>query len=62
MVKAVWNGHFTNVSVEIWVQPSNMYSLFGLLGDLGGILVNYVKVGVMEGNEVVEVSTVFEYG
>ena len=48
MVKVVWNGHFINISVEIWVQCLNVYGLFGLPGNLGGILINYVKLE-MEG-------------
>ena len=35
--------HFTNISVEIRVQPSNVDGFLGLLGDLGGILVKDVK-------------------
>ena len=34
----MWDRHFTNVSVEIGVQPLNVYGFLGLLGDLGGIL------------------------
>ena len=40
----MWNGYFTNISVETWVWPSNMYGSFGLPDDLGGILVDHVKV------------------
>ena len=39
------DGHFTNISVEIWVQPLNVYGFFCLPGDLRGILIDYVKVG-----------------
>ena len=34
---------FYHVSVEIGVQPSNVYSFLGLLSDLVGILVNNVE-------------------
>ena len=34
---------FTNISVEIWVQPSYVYGFFGLPGDLGGILIYNAK-------------------
>ena len=34
----MWNGHFTNISFEIWIQSLNVYGLFGFLDDLGGIL------------------------
>ena len=44
MAKAVWDGHFTNISFEIWVQPSYVDGLFGLPGDLGGILIYDVKI------------------
>ena len=36
--------HFTNISVEIWVQPLNVNGFLGLPGDLGGILVNYIEI------------------
>ena len=39
------NGHFANISAEIWVQSLNVYSFFGLPGDLGEVLVYYGKVG-----------------
>ena len=40
----MWDRHFTNISVEIWVQPSNVDGFLGLPSDLRGILVNYVEV------------------
>ena len=43
-IKAVWHRHFTNISVEIGLQPSNLYGFFGLLEDPGGILVDNVEV------------------
>ena len=36
--------HFTNISVEIRVQPLNVNGFLGLPGDLGGILVNYIEI------------------
>ena len=60
MVKAVWDGHFTNISVEIWVQPSYVDGLFGLPGDLGGILIYDVKI--QDGGQwMVEIFTMFKY-
>ena len=53
-VKAVWDGHFTNVLAEIWVQSLNVYGFFGLSSDLRGILVNYAKV--IDGGQRVEKS------
>ena len=41
----MWDRHLTNISVETGIQPLNVYGFLGLLGDLGGILVNYVEVG-----------------
>ena len=41
----MWDRHFTYIPVKIWVQSLNVYSFLGLLGDLGGILVDYVEVG-----------------
>ena len=35
---------FTNISIEIGVQPSYMNGFFGLSGDLGGILVYNAKI------------------
>ena len=35
----MWNGHFTNILIEIGVQPSYVNGFFGLSGDLRGILV-----------------------
>ena len=43
-VKAVWDRHFTNIPVQIWIQPSNVYGFLGLSGDLRGVFVNYAKV------------------
>ena len=40
----MWDGHFTNISIEIRVQPSYMNGLFGLSGDLRGILVYNAKI------------------
>ena len=48
--------HFTNISVEIWVQSSNMYGFLGLLSNLRGFFVNDGKDW---GQGVVVVSTVF---
>ena len=42
--QAVRDRHFTNVSVDIWVQPLNVNGFLGLLGDLRGILVNYIEI------------------
>ena len=44
-VKAEWDRHLTNIPVAIGVQSSNVYGFLCLLGDLGGILVDYVEVG-----------------
>ena len=41
----MWDGHFTNISIETRVQPSYMNGFFGLSGDLRGILVYDVKIG-----------------
>ena len=43
-VKTVWNRHFTNISVEIWVQSSNVYGFLGLSSYLRGICVNNAEV------------------
>ena len=43
-VKTVWNRHLTNISVEIWIQPLNVYGFLGLLSDLRGVFVYYAKV------------------
>ena len=40
----MWDRHFTNISVEIRIQPLNVNGFLRFLGDLGGILVNYVEV------------------
>ena len=57
----MWNGHFTNVLFEIWVQPSSVYGFFGLSGDLQGILVYNAKI--QDGGQwVVEIFTMFKYG
>ena len=37
--QTVWDGQFTNISIEIRGQPSYMNGFFGLSGDLKGILV-----------------------
>ena len=60
-IKVVSDWHFTNISVEIRIPPSNVYGFFDLLSDLRGILVNYAKVGDW-GKRVVEIRTVFVYG
>ena len=57
----MWNGHFTNISVEIWVQPSYVNGFFGLPGDLRGILVYNAKIRE-RGQWVVEIFTIFKYG
>ena len=36
---------FYNISVEIWVQPLNVYGFLCLPGDLRWILIDYVEVG-----------------
>ena len=36
----MWNRHFTDVLIEIWIQPSNMYCFLDLLSNLRVILVN----------------------
>ena len=38
------DGHFTNISIEIRVQPSYVNGFFGLSGDLRGFLVYNAKV------------------
>ena len=43
-VKTVWNRHYTNIPVEIWVQFSNVYGFLGLSSDLRGVIINYTKV------------------
>ena len=43
-VKTVRDRHFTNISMEIWVQSSNVYSFLGLLSYLRGVFVNYAEV------------------
>ena len=40
----MWDGHFTNILIEIGVQPSYMNGFFGLSGDLRGILVYNAKI------------------
>ena len=40
----MWDGHVTNILIEIRVQPSYMNGFFGLSGDLRGILVYNAKV------------------
>ena len=40
----MWDRHFTNISVEIGVQTSNVYGFLGLLADLERILVDYIEV------------------
>ena len=40
----MWNGHFTNISIEIGVQPSYVNGFLGLSGDLRGILVYNAKI------------------
>ena len=57
----MWDGHFTNIAVEIWVQSSNVYGFFGLLSDLRGILVNYDKV-INGGQGMVKICAMFKCG
>ena len=55
----MWDRHFSNISIEIWVQSLNVYGFLGLTGDLGGILVNYIEVGrvmVKDGSDQYSVS------
>ena len=40
----MWDGHFTNISIEIRVQPSYVNGFFCLLSDLRGILVYNAKI------------------
>ena len=44
VIKADRDRHFTNISIEIWVQPLNVNGFLCLLCDLGGILIDYVEV------------------
>ena len=56
----MWDGHFTNILVEIRVQPSYMNGFFGLSGDLRGIPVYNAKI--IDGWQwVVEMFTMFKY-
>ena len=57
----MWDGHFTNISVETRVQSSYVDCLFGLPCDLGGILVYDVKIRD-GGQRMVEILTMFKYG
>ena len=60
-LKTMWDGHLTNISIEILVQFLNMYGFFGLLSDLRGVLIDYAKV-VDGGQGVVVIFTMFKYG
>ena len=60
-VKAVWDGYFTNIPVEIMVQSLNVYGFLGLLSDLRGVSVNYAEV-FNRGQRVVEICAMFKYG
>ena len=40
----MWDGHFTNISIEIGVQSSDVNCLFGLSCDLRRILVYDAKI------------------
>ena len=60
-VKAVWDGHFTDIPVEIWVQSLNVYGFLGLSSDLRGVSVNYAEV-LDRGQRVVEICAMFKYG
>ena len=54
----MWNGLFTNISIEIGVQPSYVNGFFGLSGDLRGILICNAKI--RDGSQrVVEIFTVY---
>ena len=57
----MWDGHFTNISVETRVQSPYMTGFFGFPCDLEGILVYDVKIS--DGRQrVVEILTMFKYG
>ena len=57
----MWDGHFTNISVETRVQSPYVDGFLGLLCDLGGILVYDVKI--RDGRQgVVEILIMFKYG
>ena len=60
-VKAVWNRHFTNISIEIWVQSLNVYGFLGLSSYLRGVFVNYTEV-FNSGQGVVKICTMLKYG
>ena len=60
-VKAVWDGYFTNIPVEIMVQSMNVYGFLGLLSDLRGVSVNYAEF-LDRGQRVVEICAMFKYG
>ena len=40
----MWDGHFTNVLIEIGIQSSDVNGFFGLSSDLRGILVYDAKI------------------
>ena len=57
----MWDLHFSNIFIEIGVQPSYVNGFFGLSSDLGGVLVYNAKI--IDGWQwVVEIFTVFKYG
>ena len=56
----MWDGHFTNISVETRVQSPYMDGFFYFPCDLGGILVYDVKIS--DGRQrMVEILTMFKY-
>ena len=57
----MWDGHFTNISVEIWIQSLNMYGFFGLSSNLRGVLVDFAKV-IDGGQWMMEIFTMSKYG
>ena len=40
----MWDGHFTNVLIEIGILSSDVNGFFGLSSDLRGILVYNAKI------------------
>ena len=54
----MWGRHFTNISIEIRVQPSDVNGFFGLLSNLRGILVNNGEI--VDGGQWAVVHTMFQ--